>query len=53
MVDFITNNENEVLIKMPAGKSYITNPGVLKPQAGQKGFTCWFYSMQLVRPTRY
>lgn len=42
----------EVLVNLPSGKAYQSNPEKWLPQAPQKGNTCWYYALNRIR-TRY
>jgi hypothetical protein len=47
---FEINNENTVLVKISSGKNYITQPYTHLTQASQKGGTCWYYTLNYLRP---
>lgn len=44
------NGREEVLIDIPYGKTYLSNPQQTLSQPKQKGGSCWYYSFNYLRP---
>jgi hypothetical protein len=44
------SSDRKILLNIPAGKSYLAEPRQQVRQKAQKGFTCWYYAFNMVRP---
>lgn len=50
MPDFELDEPNKLLVHIPRGKVSIAEPDKIKPQHHQKGSSCWYYSLNHLRP---
>lgn len=46
----LLNSEHEILLNIPSGKRYLSNPHSYFKQPSQKGSTCWYYSLKFIQP---